>query len=118
MFHTEHDATQDADSSSQVAGTRSRAERFAAFRAAFWKFLRPHTIRGTILGATAITSRALLENQQVDMHLGQGYRWVGDRLETGSLGRLSVGFVSGDRRPTVRALLDIQQVPRCRRKCG
>jgi homogentisate solanesyltransferase len=33
----------------------------ASFLAAFWKFLRPHTIRGTILGTTALTSRALLE---------------------------------------------------------
>jgi homogentisate solanesyltransferase len=33
----------------------------AAFFAAFWKFLRPHTIRGTILGTTALTARALLE---------------------------------------------------------
>lgn len=30
--------------------------------AAFWKFLRPHTIRGTILGTTAIVSCALMEN--------------------------------------------------------
>ena len=31
------------------------------FLEAFWKFLRPHTIRGTILGASAVTARALLE---------------------------------------------------------
>merc|ERR1719310_443362 len=30
------------------------------FRAAFWKFLRPHTIRGTILGSSAVTLRAVL----------------------------------------------------------
>ena len=61
-----HGVMQDADSSSSpVADARSTADRFAAFRTAFWKFLRPHTIRGTILGATAVTSRALLENQQV-----------------------------------------------------
>jgi len=29
---------------------------------AFWKFLRPHTIRGTILGSSAMVSRAVLEN--------------------------------------------------------
>jgi len=69
-----HGATQDADSSSPVADARSTADRFAAFRAAFWKFLRPHTIRGTILGATAITSRALLENQQVGRGQGRGFR--------------------------------------------
>jgi hypothetical protein len=28
---------------------------------AFWKFLRPHTIRGTILGASAVTAKALME---------------------------------------------------------
>lgn len=29
---------------------------------AFWKFLRPHTIRGTILGSSAMVSRVILEN--------------------------------------------------------
>ena len=43
----------------------SAVDKVLAFKTAFWKFLRPHTIRGTILGATAVTSRALLENQQV-----------------------------------------------------
>jgi homogentisate solanesyltransferase len=33
----------------------------AGFLEAFWKFLRPHTIRGTILGTSAVTARALLE---------------------------------------------------------
>lgn len=32
-----------------------------SFLAAFWKFLRPHTIRGTLLGSVAVTARALLE---------------------------------------------------------
>ena len=32
---------------------------------AFWKFLRPHTIRGTLLGTTAVTSRALMENSHL-----------------------------------------------------
>eukprot|EP00798_Chlamydomonas_sp_ICE-L_P026829 gene26829-4424_t len=32
-----------------------------AFMQAFWKFLRPHTIRGTLLGTFAVTSRALME---------------------------------------------------------
>lgn len=35
---------------------------FSNFISAFWKFLRPHTIRGTLLGSMAVTSRALLEN--------------------------------------------------------
>jgi len=29
---------------------------------AFWKFLRPHTIRGTILGSSAMVARAVIEN--------------------------------------------------------
>ena len=35
--------------------------RVDAFLSAFWKFLRPHTIRGTILGSFAVTTRALIE---------------------------------------------------------
>ena len=38
------------------------SEKIVAFKQAFWKFLRPHTIRGTILGSLAVTSKALLEN--------------------------------------------------------
>eukprot|EP00238_Polyblepharides_amylifera_P008196 CAMPEP_0196586668 /NCGR_PEP_ID=MMETSP1081-20130531/55154_1 /TAXON_ID=36882 /ORGANISM="Pyramimonas amylifera, Strain CCMP720" /LENGTH=376 /DNA_ID=CAMNT_0041908627 /DNA_START=31 /DNA_END=1158 /DNA_ORIENTATION=+ len=34
----------------------------AAYSSAVWKFLRPHTIRGTILGSFAIVTTALLEN--------------------------------------------------------
>jgi len=36
---------------------------------AVWKFTRPHTIRGTILGSFALTSRVLLEN-------ADAIRWV------------------------------------------
>jgi homogentisate solanesyltransferase len=43
----------------------SAAQKVIAFKDAFWKFLRPHTIRGTILGSTAVTSIALLENTGV-----------------------------------------------------
>ncbi|KAF5185388.1 Homogentisate solanesyltransferase protein [Thalictrum thalictroides] len=32
------------------------------FRDAVWRFLRPHTIRGTALGSIALVSRALIEN--------------------------------------------------------
>lgn len=42
----------------------SLAQRVVAFKDAFWKFLRPHTIRGTILGSCAVTAKALLENPQ------------------------------------------------------
>ena len=40
----------------------SFSEKVVAFKNAVWKFLRPHTIRGTILGSIAVTSKALLEN--------------------------------------------------------
>lgn len=32
------------------------------FVSSFWKFLRPHTIRGTLLGSITLTARALVEN--------------------------------------------------------
>lgn len=35
-----------------------------SFLAAFWKFLRPHTIRGTILGTSAVVSKALMESPE------------------------------------------------------
>ncbi|GIL56207.1 hypothetical protein Vafri_11649 [Volvox africanus] len=38
------------------------AQKLESFPVAFWKFLRPHTIRGTILGTTAVTAKALIEN--------------------------------------------------------
>ena len=43
----------------------SLSQRVVAFKEAFWKFLRPHTIRGTILGSSAVTAKALLENSHV-----------------------------------------------------
>jgi homogentisate solanesyltransferase len=43
----------------------SAAQKVVAFKEAFWKFLRPHTIRGTILGSTAVTAIAVLENTAV-----------------------------------------------------
>lgn len=45
------------------------AQKIVAFKEAFWKFLRPHTIRGTILGSTAVTTIALLENTGVSCFL-------------------------------------------------
>lgn len=38
------------------------SEKLVSFIHAFWKFLRPHTIRGTILGSLAVTSKAIMEN--------------------------------------------------------
>ncbi|CAN1144294.1 Homogentisate solanesyltransferase, chloroplastic [Linum perenne] len=35
------------------------------FKDACWRFLRPHTIRGTVLGSTALVSRALIGNPEL-----------------------------------------------------
>lgn len=51
---------------------RTAAQKIVAFKEAFWKFLRPHTIRGTILGSSAVTAIALLENTGV-----RGVAWKG-----------------------------------------
>ena len=52
-----------------VQGAPSLAQKVIAFQQAFWKFLRPHTIRGTILGSCAVTAKAVLEHPEV----GQQY---------------------------------------------
>lgn len=41
------------------------SRRFSQFTDACWRFLRPHTIRGTVLGSTALVSRALIENSHL-----------------------------------------------------
>ncbi|CAL8465199.1 g4734 [Coccomyxa elongata] len=46
---------------SSGGGEASAVDKLVAFQQAFWKFLRPHTIRGTILGSIAVTARALIE---------------------------------------------------------
>ena len=46
-------------------GDQSLLARADAFFSAFWKFLRPHTIRGTILGSFAVTARVLIESPVV-----------------------------------------------------
>lgn len=48
--------------SSKASSSGSAASGLTGFLHAFWKFLRPHTIRGTLLGSIAVTSRALMEN--------------------------------------------------------
>ena len=53
-----HAATADGPS---FDGSDTKANK-TSFLAAFWKFLRPHTIRGTILGSLAVTSKAIMEN--------------------------------------------------------
>ncbi|KAJ9514562.1 hypothetical protein QJQ45_016295 [Haematococcus lacustris] len=45
-----------------LGDSASVGQQVLAFQQAFWKFLRPHTIRGTILGTSALTARALLES--------------------------------------------------------
>ncbi len=45
--------------------SESFGRRALQFQKAFWKFLRPHTIRGTILGSMAVTARALIESPVV-----------------------------------------------------
>ncbi|ONK74790.1 uncharacterized protein A4U43_C03F10170 [Asparagus officinalis] len=49
---------------SQVAsdGSSPLSKILAEFRDSFWRFLRPHTIRGTALGSIALVARALIEN--------------------------------------------------------
>lgn len=57
---------------------------------AFWKFLRPHTIRGTILGSSAMVSRAVLES-------GRPIDWT--LVPTAAIGVLALlcgnGFIVG-----------------------
>ncbi|KAL5067495.1 hypothetical protein RYX36_018382 [Vicia faba] len=44
---------------------RPFAEKVLDLKDAFWRFLRPHTIRGTALGSAALVSRALIENSNM-----------------------------------------------------
>jgi hypothetical protein len=54
-----------ASSGGEAASGPPLGQRLLAFQQAFWKFLRPHTIRGTILGSIAVTARALIESPVV-----------------------------------------------------
>ncbi len=55
-------AAADAGGAASRGGEEASAmDKVVAFQQAFWKFLRPHTIRGTILGSIAVTARALIE---------------------------------------------------------
>ncbi|XP_058758630.1 homogentisate solanesyltransferase, chloroplastic-like [Vicia villosa] len=44
---------------------RPFADKVLDLKDAFWRFLRPHTIRGTALGSAALVSRALIENSNM-----------------------------------------------------
>lgn len=55
-------AAADSGGTASSGGDETSAmDKLVAFQQAFWKFLRPHTIRGTILGSIAVTARALIE---------------------------------------------------------
>lgn len=45
-----------------AAGSSPLPKRLNEFKDACWRFLRPHTIRGTALGSTALVTKALIEN--------------------------------------------------------
>ncbi|MFS8004841.1 putative homogentisate solanesyltransferase [Helianthus anomalus] len=51
-----------ACSQAGAAESNPPLNKVADFKDAFWRFLRPHTIRGTALGSVSLVSRALLEN--------------------------------------------------------
>nr|GMD41683.1 homogentisate solanesyltransferase, chloroplastic [Ipomoea batatas] len=44
------------------AGSAPILNKVSQFKDAFWRFLRPHTIRGTALGSASLVTRALIEN--------------------------------------------------------
>ncbi|XP_052175350.1 homogentisate solanesyltransferase, chloroplastic [Diospyros lotus] len=45
-----------------AAGSDPVPKKVFEFKNAFWRFLRPHTIRGTTLGSISLVARALIEN--------------------------------------------------------
>ncbi|XP_059463197.1 homogentisate solanesyltransferase, chloroplastic-like [Corylus avellana] len=45
-----------------AAGSDPIPNKISDFKDACWRFLRPHTIRGTALGSSALVARALIEN--------------------------------------------------------
>lgn len=53
-----------ASAPSPGSGSSGTATTPGALLAAFWKFLRPHTIRGTILGTTMVVTRALMASPE------------------------------------------------------
>ncbi|CAI5491822.1 unnamed protein product [Closterium sp. Naga37s-1] len=98
------------------------AERVVAFQRAFWKFLRPHTIRGTVLGTSAVVARALLESPQaIDWGLmpralrgllallcGNGYIVGINQIYDTDIDRVNKPFLpvaAGELSPTLAALL-------------
>ncbi|KAJ6361985.1 hypothetical protein OIU78_002400 [Salix suchowensis] len=54
-----------ACSQAGAAGSDPILNKISDFKDACWRFLRPHTIRGTALGSTALVARALIENRNL-----------------------------------------------------
>ncbi|XP_031282504.1 homogentisate solanesyltransferase, chloroplastic [Pistacia vera] len=54
-----------ASSDIGAAGSDPVLNKVSAFKDACWRFLRPHTIRGTALGSVALVGRALIENSNL-----------------------------------------------------
>ncbi|KAI4369149.1 hypothetical protein MLD38_017632 [Melastoma candidum] len=48
-----------------AAGSDPIIAKISNFRDACWRFLRPHTIRGTALGSVSLVTRALIENSHL-----------------------------------------------------
>ncbi|CAM6090826.1 unnamed protein product [Calypogeia fissa] len=59
------DSNSESSSESAEKSDLTFAQKAVLFQDAFWRFLRPHTIRGTLLGSTALVARALIENPQL-----------------------------------------------------
>ena len=57
------------NNNARVAAASSSAasplDKMEALIGAIWKFVRPHTIRGTLLGTTALVSKVLIENPEL-----------------------------------------------------
>uniref|UniRef100_A0ACD5TEF0 Uncharacterized protein n=1 Tax=Avena sativa TaxID=4498 RepID=A0ACD5TEF0_AVESA len=54
-----------ACSQAGAAGPAPLLKTLSDLKDSCWRFLRPHTIRGTALGSTALVARALIENPQL-----------------------------------------------------
>uniref|UniRef100_A0ACD5U0T8 Uncharacterized protein n=2 Tax=Avena sativa TaxID=4498 RepID=A0ACD5U0T8_AVESA len=59
-----HDTVR-ACSQAGAAGPAPLLKTLSDLKDSCWRFLRPHTIRGTALGSTALVARALIENPQL-----------------------------------------------------
>lgn len=84
-----------SSSSAAAPSPSSGPASVGSFLAAFWAFLRPHTIRGTVLGSIAVTARTLLE---LDAASWAGLDWAG-LLPRAALGVLALlagnGYIVG-----------------------